>query len=111
MSGCARAASPEFRVSAGWCALALITGLLNGLDGVRCQAPGGAFYVFANISDTPFTSHQFQDIALEEYGVACISGTSFGGFGEGYVRLSCANSDEAITEAINRLAKMIAQSG
>ena len=88
----------------------LITGLLNGLDGVRCQAPGGAFYVFANISDTPFSSHQFQDIALEKYGVACISGTSFGGFGEGYVRLSCANSDEAITKAINRLAKMIAQS-
>lgn len=87
----------------------LITNLLNTLDGVRCQAPGGAFYVFANISDTSFTSHQFQDIALEEYGVACISGTSFGGFGEGYVRLSCANSDDAISEAVERLAKMIAE--
>jgi aspartate/methionine/tyrosine aminotransferase len=85
----------------------LITGLLNDIDGIRCQAPGGAFYVFANISDTAFTSHQFQDTALEEYGVACISGTSFGGFGEGYVRLSCANSDEAISEAIERLKKMV----
>ncbi len=47
-------------------------------------------------------------MALEEYGVACISGTSFGGFGEGYVRLSCANSDAAISEAVERLAKMIA---
>ena len=87
----------------------LITKLLNNLDGVRCQEPGGAFYVFANISDTCFTSHQFQDMALEEYGVACISGTSFGGFGEGYVRLSCANSDAAISEAIERPAKMIAE--
>ena len=56
--------------------------------------------------DTPFTAHEFQEKLLEEYGVACIAGTSFGGFGEGYVRLSCANSDEAIEEAVNRLASI-----
>ncbi len=89
---------------------ALITGLLNAVDGISCQPPGGAFYVFANISKTPFNSHAFQDKALEAFGVACIAGTSFGGFGEGYVRLSCANSDEAITEAVSRLSKMVTES-
>ena len=89
---------------------ALITDLLNNIDGVRCQAPGGAFYVFANIKNTPFSSYEFQEKALEGYGVACISGTSFGSFGEGYVRLSCANSDDAITQAIARIGQMISES-
>ncbi len=62
---------------------------------------------FTNIKNTAFSSMAFQEKALENYGVACISGTSFGGFGEGYIRLSCANSDEAITEAVSRLKQMI----
>lgn len=82
---------------------------LNGLDGVTCPAPKGAFYAFANISNTGFDAKSFQDIALEDYGVALIAGTSFGALGEGYVRLSCANSDEAISDAIDRLAIMIAK--
>ena len=86
----------------------LITNLLNGIDGISCQSPRGAFYAFANIKDTAFSSMAFQEKALEDYGVACISGTSFGGFGEGYIRLSCANSDEAITEAVSRLKRMVA---
>lgn len=89
---------------------ALITRLLNQSEGIRCQPPGGAFYAFANIMDTPFTAHEFQEKLLEEYGVACIAGTSFGGFGEGYVRLSCANSDEAIEEAVSRIDKMLSDS-
>ena len=86
---------------------ALISNLLNDIDGISCQAPSGAFYAFANIKNTAFSSMAFQEKALENYGVACISGTSFGGFGEGYIRLSCANSDEAITEAVSRLKQMI----
>ena len=82
---------------------------LNALDGVTCPAPKGAFYAFANISETGFDAKSFQDSALEDYGVALIAGTSFGPLGEGYVRLSCANSDEAISDAIDRLATLIAK--
>jgi len=82
---------------------------LNALDGVTCPAPKGAFYAFANISETGFDAKSFQDSALEDYGVALIAGTSFGALGEGYVRLSCANSDEAISDAIDRLATLIAK--
>ena len=82
---------------------------LNALDGVTCPAPKGAFYAFANISGTGFDAKSFQDSALEDYGVALIAGTSFGALGEGYVRLSCANSDEAISDAIDRLATLIAK--
>ena len=89
---------------------ALITKLLNQIEGVSCQQPGGAFYAFANIMDTPFSSHSFQEKLLEEYGVAGIAGTSFGSFGEGYIRLSCANSDEAIERAVSRIQKMLDES-
>ena len=83
---------------------------LNALEGVTCPAPKGAFYAFANIKGTAFSAKTFQDTALESHGVALIAGTSFGALGEGYVRLSCANSDEAISEAIDRLAMMLAVS-
>ena len=86
---------------------ALIHDGLNRLDGVTCPQPKGAFYAFANITATGFDAKSFQDRALEDYGVALIAGTSFGSYGEGYVRLSCANSDEAITQAISRLDRMI----
>ena len=56
---------------------------------------------------TPFSSNAFQEKLLEEYSVAGISGTSFGSFGEGYIRLSCANSDEAIERAVSRIQKML----
>lgn len=85
----------------------LMTNMLNNIDGVSCQQPRGAFYNFANIKDTGIASMAFQEKALEEYGVACISGTSFGQFGEGYIRLSCANSDAAIEEAIRRIEQMV----
>lgn len=88
----------------------LITNLLNQIEGVSCQQPAGAFYAFANIMDTPFSSHAFQEKLLEEYGVAGIAGTSFGNYGEGYIRLSCANSDEAIEQAVARIQKMLADS-
>ena len=76
---------------------------LNSIDGITCQAPKGAFYVFPNIRGTGMTSDEFANGALQEAGVAVLSGTAFGAFGEGYLRLSFANSVENIQEAIRRL--------
>lgn len=76
---------------------------LDGLPGVRCQAPRGAFYVFPNISGTGLTSDQFQDRLLEEADVAIVSGTSFGDHGEGHVRLSCAASMGELEEGVSRI--------
>ena len=73
-------------------------------------AAGRGFLCLCQYHGHPFTAHEFQEKLLEEYGVACIAGTSFGGFGEGYVRLSCANSDEAIEEAVSRIDKMLSDS-
>ena len=87
----------------------LIHERLNQLDGISCPAPKGAFYAFANITGTGMASRDFQNTALESYGIALISGTSFGGLGEGYVRFSCANSDEAIAMAMDRLADMLSK--
>ncbi len=80
---------------------------LNAIEGVTCLKPEGAFYVFPNITGTGLTSDQFADIALDEGGVACLSGTSFGDFGEGYVRFSYANSVENIQEALRRIAEVL----
>jgi len=85
----------------------LIHDRLNQLDGISCPAPKGAFYAFANITGIGMASRDFQNIALESYGIALISGTSFGDLGEGYVRFSCANSDDAISTAMDRLADML----
>jgi aspartate aminotransferase len=76
---------------------------LNGLPGFRCANPGGAFYTFPNISGTGLDTRAVQSRMLEEAGVATIAGTSFGAFGEGYLRFSYANSREAIAEAVERL--------
>ena len=85
----------------------LMTDLLNDIQGLSTQAPGGAFYVFANISKTGLTSDEFQHRLLEDYGVAGIAGTSFGALGEGFIRLSCANSDSAIGEACARIQQFV----
>ena len=75
---------------------------LNALPGVTCAAPSGAFYAFCNINGTQLASADLQSRLLEDYGVAVISGTSFGQMGEGYLRFSCANSEEAIMLALTR---------
>jgi aspartate/methionine/tyrosine aminotransferase len=80
---------------------------LNALPGVTCRTPGGAFYTFPNITGTGMTSHEFQDRTLEECGIATIAGTSFGSYGEGYVRFSYANSVENIQTALQRLEEML----
>src|SRR5205085_2647028 len=78
---------------------------LNGIKGFRCQKPGGAFYVFPNIEGTGWTSKKLADALLVEAGVGCLSGTSFGSFGEGYVRFSIANSIENIEKALERIKR------
>jgi aspartate/methionine/tyrosine aminotransferase len=80
-----------------------IVGALNALPGVRCANPGGAFYTFPNIAGTGYDARSFQSELLEKAGVATIAGTSFGAFGEDYVRFSYANSLAAIEEAIARI--------
>src|SRR5579864_2281542 len=84
-----------------------IVAALNALPGVRCAEPGGAFYAFPNISDTGLNSREFQSRVLDEAGVATIAGTSFGAFGECYIRFSYANSLPAIEEAIERIRRFL----
>jgi aspartate aminotransferase len=76
---------------------------LNKIKGFHCQKPRGAFYVFPNIEDTGWPSKKLADALLEGAGVACLSGTSFGSFGEGYIRFSIANSIENIHKALERV--------
>ncbi|OGC77489.1 MAG: aspartate aminotransferase [candidate division Zixibacteria bacterium RBG_16_40_9] len=80
---------------------------LNSIPKLSCQIPRGAFYVFPNIKKTGWKSKKFADYLLEEAGVAVLSGTSFGKFGEGFVRISYANSLENIKEGLNRIRKAV----
>lgn len=86
----------------------VIVDALNGLDGVSCVEPGGAFYAFPNITGTGMDAKTLQRRLLEEAGVAVIAGTSFGAHGEGYLRFSYANSTENIVAAIDRIGAMLA---
>ncbi len=81
---------------------------LNAIPGFRCPRPGGAFYAFPNIEGTGMSSDTLQEKLLGEAGVALISGTSFGAFGEGYLRFSYANSLENIKEACRRIRELLA---
>lgn len=76
---------------------------LNDLPGFSCVDAAGAFYAFPNISGTGLSAKEAQDKFLNEAGVAVIAGTSFGAYGEGYVRFSYANSTENILEALKRI--------
>jgi len=80
---------------------------LNALPGVRCAEPGGAFYAFPNIEGTGMTAREAQDRFLSEAGVATVAGTSFGAFGEGYVRFSYANSEENVARALERIGALL----
>jgi len=82
---------------------------LNRIPGIKCIRPKGAFYVFPNIQGTGMKSKPFADYLLETAGVAALSGTSFGAYGEGYVRFSYANSVENIRRALERIADAVAK--
>ena len=81
---------------------------LNALPGISCRTPKGAFYVFPNIKETGLTSEEAENKFLNDAGVACLKGTSFGGNGEGYLRFSYANSKENIREALDRIERVLA---
>jgi aspartate aminotransferase len=81
----------------------LIVEGLNGLPGFRCHKPSGAFYVFPNIEGTGKSSKKMETTLMNEAGVAVLAGTSFGKYGEGYLRLSYANSRENIERAIEKI--------
>ncbi len=81
---------------------------LNAIEGISCKRPRGAFYVFPNITGLGMTSKQVEGRLLDEFGVAALAGTSFGKFGEGYLRFSYANSQENIRKALERFAEFAA---
>ena len=76
---------------------------LNKIKGFSCRMPKGAFYAFPNITKTGWSSKALADALLEQAGVACLSGTAFGAFGEGYLRFSVANSLENLNKAVRKI--------
>jgi aspartate aminotransferase len=82
---------------------------LNRIKGFSCRMPRGAFYVFPNITATGWRSKLLADALLEQAGVAALSGTAFGAFGEGYLRFSVANSLENLRLALERIGDWTAQ--
>jgi aspartate aminotransferase len=85
----------------------MVVAALNSLPGFRCANPGGAFYAFPNVAGTGYDAKTLQTELLDKAGVATIAGTSFGAFGEDYVRISYANSLEALGEAVERIRKFL----
>ncbi|MDP3063028.1 MAG: pyridoxal phosphate-dependent aminotransferase [Chloroflexota bacterium] len=80
---------------------------LSRIPGVRCPKPEGAFYLLPNIAGTGLKSREFQELAMSEAGVALLSGASFGKYGEGYIRLSYANSRANLAKALERLERLV----
>ena len=82
---------------------------LNALPGITCRKPQGAFYVFPNVRALGLPADELANLFLEEAGVALLPGTSFGSYGEGYLRLSYANSIANIERALERMEKVARQ--
>ena len=82
---------------------------LNRLPGIECITPQGAFYAFPRITSTGYSADELADMLLEEAGVACLSGTAFGHYGEGHLRLSYANSRENIGRALDRMNELLSR--
>ncbi len=85
----------------------LIVEGLNSIEGISCRKPEGATYVFPNIKNTGLSSQEFADLMLERAGIALLSGTNFGQYGEGYVRLCFANTEENIKKAIDKMKEVL----
>jgi aspartate aminotransferase len=81
---------------------------LNSIPGIRCLKPLGAFYLFPNISGVELPSEEFANRLLNQAGVAALAGTAFGDYGEGYLRLSFANSLANIESALERIRAFVA---
>ena len=84
---------------------------LNSINGFRCNNSKGAFYLFPSIKATGLSSDEMEDILLNKLGVAAVSGTSFGEFGESYIRFSYANSDENIKLAMEKIKNYFSKKG
>ena len=82
---------------------------LNSLSGISCATPKGAFYAFPNVKETGWPAKKLASALLDDAGVALIGGPDFGILGEGYIRLSYANSEENIIRAIERIEKFLAK--
>ena len=80
---------------------------LNSIPGFKCLKPKGAFYVFPNITGTGKKSKELEEFLLEEAGVAGLSGTSFGEYGEGYLRFSYANSQKNLKRALEMIREAL----
>jgi aspartate/methionine/tyrosine aminotransferase len=80
---------------------------LNAIDGFSCRRPKGAFYVFPNVKEIGLNCRKLADYLLEQAGVAVLSGLSFGEHGDGYLRLSYANSVENINQAMDRIREAV----
>jgi aspartate/methionine/tyrosine aminotransferase len=80
---------------------------LNRLPGVTCRRPRGAFYVFPNVTGTGRKSAEVAERMLQEAGVAVLSGTAFGAHGEGYLRISYANSEANLAKALERMRPVL----
>ena len=85
----------------------LVVNGLNSIPGIHCAIPKGAFYVFPNIQDTKMSSKKFADDLLMEAGVAVLAGESFGKYGNGFIRLSFANSTDRLEEALERISSFV----
>jgi aspartate/methionine/tyrosine aminotransferase len=86
----------------------LIVDGLNTIPKLTCKKPLGAFYVFPNVAGLGMKSSEVAGLLLEEAGVAALSGTAFGAFGEGHLRFSYANSQENIRKALERIRSCVA---
>jgi len=80
---------------------------LNKIKGITCRKPHGAFYVFPNVKSFKMESKKLADFILQKAGVAVLSGTAFGEYGEGYLRLSFANSVPNIQKALTRISEAL----
>ena len=87
----------------------LIVDGLNALPGVSCQRPRGAFYVFPNVTALRRPSAEIADLLLREAGVAVLGGSAFGEYGEGYLRLSYANSEANLRTALEKMRPVLAR--
>ena len=85
----------------------LVVNRANALPNVSCATPKGAFYAFPNISKTGWKAKKLASSLLEETGVAVIGGPDFGILGEGYMRLSYANSEDNISRAMDRIEEFL----
>ena len=85
----------------------VVVELLNAMPGVSCVVPKGAFYAFPNISGTGWQAKKLASALLEEAGIASIGGPDFGVLGEGYIRISYANSEDNIRRALGRMQEFL----